>query len=98
MIEPADFELASVTKRYGSIIAVDAIDLKIPKGAYCCVLGASGCGKTTMLHMIAGHEGVSGGDIVLGTRIVNDMPPAHRSSGYRGRRLPAVQGLALLEG
>jgi putative spermidine/putrescine transport system ATP-binding protein len=78
MIEPADVELASVTKRYRSIIAVDSIDLKIPSGTYCCLLGPSGCGKTTTLRLIAGHEQVSDGDIVLGNRIVTDLPPARR--------------------
>jgi putative spermidine/putrescine transport system ATP-binding protein len=42
MIEPVDVELASVTKRYGAVIAVDAVDLKIPQGTYCCLLGPSG--------------------------------------------------------
>ena len=42
-----DVELVSVTKRYGSTLAVDAISLRIPRGTYCCLLGPSGCGKTT---------------------------------------------------
>jgi putative spermidine/putrescine transport system ATP-binding protein len=78
MIEPADVELVAVTKRYGSVVAVDAIDLKVPKGTYCCLLGPDGCGKTTTLRMIAGHEHVSGGHIVLANRRVNDLPPARR--------------------
>jgi putative spermidine/putrescine transport system ATP-binding protein len=39
-------------------------------------LGPSGCGKTTTLRLIAGHERVSGGEIVLGNQIVNNLPPA----------------------
>ncbi len=62
----ASLELIRVTKRYGSTVAVDAIDLKIPAGTYCCLLGPSGCGKTSTLRMIAGHEMVSGGDVILG--------------------------------
>jgi putative spermidine/putrescine transport system ATP-binding protein len=50
-----DVELVSVTKRYGTTLAVDAISLRIPKGTYCCLLGPSGCGKTTTLRMIAGR-------------------------------------------
>ena len=73
-------ELAVVTKRYGDALAVDAISLKIPAGSYCCLLGPSGCGKTSTLRMIAGHEGISDGDIMIGSRIVNDDPPAQRGT------------------
>ncbi len=76
----ADLELASVTKRYGETLAVDAISLKIKAGTYCCLLGPSGCGKTTTLRMIAGHESISDGDIVLGPEVVNDKPPATRGT------------------
>ncbi len=72
MAVPASLELIRVTKRYGTTVAVDAIDLKIPAGTYCCLLGPSGCGKTSTLRMIAGHEAVSGGDIVLGGHNVTD--------------------------
>ncbi|MDR3496624.1 MAG: ABC transporter ATP-binding protein [Ancalomicrobiaceae bacterium] len=80
MVHPAALELASVTKRYGTTVAVDAIDLKIPAGTYCCLLGPSGCGKTSTLRMIAGHETVSDGDIVLGPSNVTDLPPAKRGT------------------
>jgi len=76
----ADLELASVTKRYGETLAVDAVSLKIAAGTYCCLLGPSGCGKTTTLRMIAGHESISDGDIVLGPEVVNDKPPAARGT------------------
>jgi putative spermidine/putrescine transport system ATP-binding protein len=72
--------LRSVTKKYGSIIAVENINLDIPAGSYCCLLGPSGCGKTTTLRMIAGHEDISSGDILIGDRRVNDLPPAKRNT------------------
>jgi putative spermidine/putrescine transport system ATP-binding protein len=75
-----DIELASLTKRYGDTLAVDCIDLKIRSGTYCCLLGPSGCGKTTTLRMIAGHELASDGDIVIGHRVVGDLPPAKRGT------------------
>ena len=50
MANPAEIDLASVTKRYGTTTAVDAISLKIPAGTYCCLLGPSGCGKKTLLR------------------------------------------------
>lgn len=70
--------LRSVTKRYGSVVAVDGIDLEIPAGSYCCLLGPSGCGKTSTLRMIAGHEEISAGDVVIGEERVNEIPAAKR--------------------
>jgi len=73
-----DVELIKVTKRYGGTVAVDAIDLKIAAGTYCCLLGPSGCGKTSLLRMIAGHEAVSGGDLLIANTYANELPPAER--------------------
>ncbi|MGR3496625.1 ABC transporter ATP-binding protein [Citreimonas sp.] len=73
-------ELAAVTKRYDGALAVDAISLKIAAGSYCCLLGPSGCGKSSTLRMIAGHEDVTDGDIMIGSRVVNDDPPAKRGT------------------
>lgn len=72
--------LRSLTKKYGSFVAVENISLDIPAGSYCCLLGPSGCGKTTTLRMIAGHEEATSGDIVIGDRRVNDLPPAKRNT------------------
>ena len=80
MVKPADVELKSIVKRYGTTLAVDGIDLTIPGGTYCCLLGPSGCGKTSTLRLIAGHEQLSGGDIVIGGQTVNDLPPAQRGT------------------
>ena len=76
MNNPENLEFAILTKKYGETIAVDSINLKIPAGTYCCFLGPSGCGKTSTLRMIAGHEEISGGDILLGSSIINDLPPS----------------------
>lgn len=72
--------LRQVSKRYGRVLAVDRVDLDIPAGSYCCLLGPSGCGKTTTLRAIAGHEEVSSGEILIGDRRVNDLPPAKRNT------------------
>ena len=80
MNNPENLEFAILTKKYGETIAVDSINLKIPAGTYCCFLGPSGCGKTSTLRMIAGHEEISGGDILLGSNIINDLPPAKRGT------------------
>src|ERR1700760_1479842 len=76
----AELELVQLTKMFGSVTAVDAINLKIPAGSYCCLLGRSGCGKTSTLRMIAGHESVTSGDVIVGARNVTDLPPAERGT------------------
>jgi putative spermidine/putrescine transport system ATP-binding protein len=72
--------LQAVTKKYGSFTAVENIYLDVPAGSYCCLLGPSGCGKTTTLRMIAGHEDVTSGNVLIGDRRVNDLPPAQRNT------------------
>jgi len=72
--------LRSINKKYGSFVAVENITLDIPAGNYCCLLGPSGCGKTTTLRMIAGHEEVSSGEVLIGDRKVNHLPPAQRDT------------------
>jgi ABC-type Fe3+/spermidine/putrescine transport system ATPase subunit len=51
-----DIRLEQVTKRFGEMTAVDALDLEMPRGAFYALLGPSGCGKTTTLRMIGGFE------------------------------------------
>jgi putative spermidine/putrescine transport system ATP-binding protein len=73
-------EFAAVTKTYGSAVAVDAIDLKIREGTYCCLLGRAGCGKTTSLRMLAGHETATSGDILLDNANITDLSPSRRGT------------------
>ncbi len=74
----SEVRLENVTKRYGSVIAVDNVSLTIDERSYCCLLGPSGCGKTSTLRMIAGHEIVSEGEIWIGGDLINGLPPARR--------------------
>jgi putative spermidine/putrescine transport system ATP-binding protein len=76
----AGVSLRSVSKKYGSVVAVENITLDIPSGKYCCLLGPSGCGKTTVLRMIAGHEDITVGDILIADKRVNDLPAAKRNT------------------
>ncbi|MGK7929190.1 MAG: ABC transporter ATP-binding protein [Spirulina sp.] len=78
--EARGVKLRSLTKKYGSVVAVENITLDIPAGSYCCLLGPSGCGKTTTLRMLAGHEEVTGGQIFIGDREVTSLPPAKRNT------------------
>ena len=76
-----DVELIGVIKRYGDgAPAVDDISLRIPKGSYCCLLGPSGCGKTSTLRMIAGHETITGGDVLIHGVNVTGLPPIKRGT------------------
>jgi putative spermidine/putrescine transport system ATP-binding protein len=93
----ATLELAGVTKRYGTTVAVDDISLKITAGTYCCLLGPSGCGKSSTLRMIAGHESVSVGDILLGDLNVTDLPPAKRGTAMMFQSYALFPHLDLVE-
>ena len=70
--------IAGVTKRFGAVTAVDAVDLTIDEGEFMVLVGPSGCGKTTLLRMIAGLEDVTEGRIEIGGRDVTDVSPRDR--------------------
>jgi len=71
-------ELRNVTKRFGPVTAVDAVDLQIRQGEFITLLGPSGCGKTTLLRLLAGFEMPTTGRIFLEGRDVTDTPPYQR--------------------
>lgn len=75
---PASVELIQITKQYGAILAVDHIDLHIAAGEFFCLLGSSGCGKTTTLRLIGGFESADHGEILLGGENVTRRPPYER--------------------
>ena len=71
--------LKDATKKFGKIIAVDDVSLSIEDKEFMVLLGPSGCGKTTTLRMIAGLETPDSGDIYIGDKLVNDLPPKDRN-------------------
>ncbi|MDX3540507.1 ABC transporter ATP-binding protein [Streptomyces sp. MB09-01] len=73
-----DVRLSGISKHYGTFTAVHPLDLTIPQGSFFALLGASGCGKTTTLRMIAGLEEPSTGTVHLGDREVTHLPPYKR--------------------
>ena len=73
-----DVELRAVTKRFGSLTAVDAINLKVRKGEFLSLLGPSGCGKTTSLRLIAGFEQPDEGEVLIGGKDAVGTPPYRR--------------------
>jgi multiple sugar transport system ATP-binding protein len=74
----ASVTLSEVNKKYGSVTAVRSLDLGIRDGEFMVLVGPSGCGKTTALRMIAGLEDITGGEIKIGERVVNDVEPRDR--------------------
>jgi multiple sugar transport system ATP-binding protein len=67
-----------VTKAYGNVIAVNNLNLAIADQEFLVFVGPSGCGKTTSLRMLAGLEDITAGNIYIGERLVNDVPPKDR--------------------
>lgn len=74
----AEVSLKDVTKRFGDLVAVDAVSLKAEDAEFIVLVGPSGCGKTTTLRMIAGLEETTTGEIYIGDRLVNGVAPKDR--------------------
>ncbi|AXA91988.1 ABC transporter ATP-binding protein [Massilia sp. YMA4] len=74
----AALSLRKLAKRYGETAVIHGVDLDIRDGEFVVFVGPSGCGKSTLLRMIAGLEEISGGELHIGGRLANDVPPARR--------------------
>ena len=74
----AQVTLRGVTKQYDDTLAVRGIDLDIADKEFVVLVGPSGCGKSTTLRMIAGLEDITGGEVLIGDEVVNDVPPKDR--------------------
>jgi multiple sugar transport system ATP-binding protein len=74
----AEVTLTRIVKAYGANEVIHGIDLAIGSGEFVVFVGPSGCGKSTLLRMIAGLEDITGGEIAIGGKVVNDLPPRAR--------------------
>ncbi len=74
----ASVDVIGVRKAYGEQEVIHGVSIGIADGEFMALVGPSGCGKSTLLRMIAGLEPITSGDIRIGDRIVNDLPPKDR--------------------
>ncbi len=73
--------IASVSRNFAAVAAVDDISLDIANGEFFTLLGPSGCGKTTLLRMVAGFCDLDRGAIHFGDRRIDTLPPHRRNAG-----------------
>ena len=74
----AAVDVRQVEKYFGSVQVLHGVSVDIPDGEFVVLVGPSGCGKSTLLRMIAGLEEISRGEIAIGGRVVNNLPPKDR--------------------
>jgi multiple sugar transport system ATP-binding protein len=74
----ASVTIDTVKKKFGSVEILHGVSIDIPDGTFTVLVGPSGCGKSTLLRMIAGLEEISAGEIRIGDKRVNEMPPKQR--------------------
>jgi multiple sugar transport system ATP-binding protein len=70
--------LKQVRKSFGSQEVIHGVDLEIASGEFIVFVGPSGCGKSTLMRMVAGLEEITSGEILIGGKVVNDLPPRDR--------------------
>jgi multiple sugar transport system ATP-binding protein len=70
--------IRQVHKHFGSTHVIRGVEVEIADGEFCVLVGPSGCGKSTLLRMIAGLEEITEGEIAIGGRVVNRVPPKER--------------------
>jgi len=74
----ASVSIRNVQKRFGDTAVLHGVSIEIPDGSFTVLVGPSGCGKSTLLRMVAGLENISGGEVAIGGKVVNQVPPKER--------------------
>src|SRR6516162_129916 len=93
----ADVQLIAVTKRFGSITAVDAVDLEVYRGEFLSIIGPSGCGKTTTMRLVAGLDQPDAGHVLIRGRRMEGVPPYQRNVGLVFQSFALFPHLNVLE-
>ncbi len=74
----ASVEVSNVRKSFGSLEIIHGVSIRVEDGEFVILVGPSGCGKSTLLRMVAGLESITSGELRIGERVVNDLPPKER--------------------
>ena len=74
----ASVEIRDVRKSFGTTAVIHGVSIDISDGEFVILVGPSGCGKSTLLRMVAGLESITAGEIRIGSRVVNNIPPKER--------------------
>ena len=77
-IDMADVRIRELSKSFGSVKVIHEVGFDIPDGEFVVLVGPSGCGKSTLLRLVAGLEDITSGQISIGDRVVNNLPPSQR--------------------
>lgn len=77
----SEIEIINAKKIYHDVPVIENLNITIPKGSLFTLLGASGCGKTTLLRMIAGFNSIEGGEFYFDDTKINNMEPSKRNIG-----------------
>jgi len=97
IVSTGKIELSNVTKSFGDLEALHAINLDIAAGEYCCLLGPSGCGKTTLLRLIAGHDVPTTGDISIDDKSVLGRSTVERGTAMMFQNYALFPHLSVLD-
>ena len=73
-----EVKIIDLKKAYGGMQVIHGVESEVKDGQFVVLVGPSGCGKSTLLRMIAGLEEISGGQITIGGRLDNNLPPSER--------------------
>jgi multiple sugar transport system ATP-binding protein len=76
--EMSSVDITNVKKSYGQHAVIHGVSISIRNGEFVILVGPSGCGKSTLLRMVAGLEPITAGDISIGGKVVNNLPPKDR--------------------
>src|SRR3974390_2816631 len=74
----AEVHIQSLNKKFDGVHAVKDVNLEIRDKEFLVLVGPSGCGKTTTLRMVAGLESITSGEVLIGDKVVNELPPMDR--------------------
>src|SRR5439155_7781414 len=74
----AELAFRAVRKNYGGLEVIHGVTTDVADGEFVVIVGPSGCGKSTLLRMVAGLEAITAGEIVIGSRVVNNLEPKDR--------------------